>query len=168
VLVGGQNVANRLADAWEWDGTAWKVVVVASASTGRSAAAVVSDPQGAGIVMLAGEIAGNGPYGDGAWDHVRLRWDTDQRYEECHIRIDVDGDSTLGCDDPDCWARCTPLCPPGTSCDPAAPQCGDHVCNTSVEDCRICPTDCTCTVACGDTFCDSGETQASCPGDCTP
>jgi hypothetical protein len=46
-----------------------------------------------------------------------------------------------GCDDADCYGRCTPLCQPGTPCDPAAPRCGDGLCG-AVEDYAICPVDC--------------------------
>ncbi len=54
---------------------------------------------------------------------------------------DADGDGLVGCADPDCWARCTPLCPPGLSCDPAAPHCGDGTCS-QLEDHALCPADC--------------------------
>jgi hypothetical protein len=62
--------------------------------------------------------------------------------ESCRPGEDLDADGLAGCDDPDCWARCTPLCPPGTTCDPAAPHCGDGVCNAALEQ-GFCPSDCT-------------------------
>jgi hypothetical protein len=54
---------------------------------------------------------------------------------------DADGDGLVGCADPDCWARCTPHCPPGTTCDPAQPHCGDGTCS-AVESHALCPQDC--------------------------
>lgn len=42
---------------------------------------------------------------------------------------DFDGDGTAGCTDEDCWKRCTPLCPPGTSCPASAIRCGDSACD---------------------------------------
>jgi hypothetical protein len=54
---------------------------------------------------------------------------------------DTDGDLEVGCDDPDCFGRCAPLCPPGGACDPAVPRCGDGQCGF-VEDYLICPNDC--------------------------
>lgn len=54
---------------------------------------------------------------------------------------DLDGDGLAGCADPDCWGRCAPLCPPGTSCGAAAVRCGDGTC-TAIEDHALCPTDC--------------------------
>ena len=55
--------------------------------------------------------------------------------------VRIDGDELAGCDDPDCWGRCAPRCPPGTSCAPTAPQCGDGTCS-SIEDYLVCPEDC--------------------------
>src|SRR5262249_25240771 len=79
---------------------------------------------------------------------------------------DTDGDGLEGCDDPDCWARCTPDCPPGASCPENAPRCGDGTCNLLLEDCHLCPLDCACTPRCGDSYCDPPENHATCPGDC--
>jgi hypothetical protein len=73
----------------------------------------------------------------------------------------------VGCDDPDCWSYCTPLCPPGVDCAPELSRCGDGMCNDALESCRMCPEDCACDPACGDFFCDSGESAETCPGDCT-
>jgi hypothetical protein len=104
------------------------------------------------------------PMGD-LW---RLRWATDGATELCTIDVDTDGDGLAGCADPDCWAVCTPLCPPGAPCPATAPRCGDGTCNADLETCRMCPGDCgACAPACGDNFCDPGEAAASCPGDCS-
>jgi cysteine-rich repeat protein len=88
-------------------------------------------------------------------------------YEVCQHGHDIDGDGLIGCADPDCWAYCTPLCPPGAECDEALPHCGDGACNPALETCRMCPGDCgACAPVCGDFVCDPGESAASCPGDC--
>ena len=96
--------------------------------------------------------------------------------ESCHTGFDADGDGLIGCKDPDCWGYCYPTCPPRTTPDwpndwPAAcstdqPYCGDGVCNTFLEDARLCPTDnCDAIVpVCGDFHCDSPEDIANCPG----
>jgi hypothetical protein len=62
--------------------------------------------------------------------------------ERCELAsADDDGDGLAGCADPDCWARCSPLCPPGASCPATAPHCGDGTCS-QVEDHYLCPSDC--------------------------
>ena len=54
---------------------------------------------------------------------------------------DSDDDDLVGCDDPDCWGRCTPTCPPFTSC-VDGPGCGDGACDVVLEDAALCPVDC--------------------------
>ncbi len=57
--------------------------------------------------------------------------------------LDTDEDGLAGCDDPDCWALCSPECSPAAvSCPSDAPACGDGVCNLAVEDAALCPGDC--------------------------
>jgi cysteine-rich repeat protein len=88
--------------------------------------------------------------------------------ESCLFGRDVDGDTLIGCDDPDCWGFCTPLCPFGAEwcqADPG-PRCGDGQCNPYLENHRLCPSDCSAAALCGDFFCDAPETAATCPGDC--
>jgi cysteine-rich repeat protein len=87
--------------------------------------------------------------------------------EACSFGFDTDHDGLAGCADPDCWGYCTPLCPPGATCAPDLPRCGDGECNDALETFRMCPADCPRLPAvCGDFLCDPGETAASCPGDC--
>ena len=89
------------------------------------------------------------------------------RYELCAGGVDFDLDGLAGCDDPDCWALCTPGCPPGATCDPAFAHCGDGVCNANLESSPLCPADCgTAPEVCGDYQCGPAETAATCPGDC--
>jgi cysteine-rich repeat protein len=113
------------------------------------------------LLLLGGYTAGH-VYLNDTWT---LTWASDRPAEAC-VGLDADQDGRFGCDDPDCFGRCTPRCPPGTLCDPAWPRCGDGVCS-GLESCRLCPADCdACTPVCGDCFCDPGETTATCPGDC--
>ncbi len=82
----------------------------------------------------------------------RLRWESDAADEVCSSEIDLDGDTLVGCADPDCDNRCA--------------SCGDGSCSL-VEDCHLCPMDCgVCAERCGDATCDPSESAASCPGDC--
>ena len=162
-LFGGALLA-PLGDTWEWSGTTWDFLHPLVSPAARSGQFSSSSLDGTGVIIFGGFDNTLNPsvmYGD-IW---RLRWTSGDRYEACSLAdLDSDGDGLAGCADPDCWARCTPMCPPGTTCDPSWPHCGDGTCS-SVEDCRLCPTDCgACTAVCGDGFCDAGETN--CPGDC--
>jgi cysteine-rich repeat protein len=74
------------------------------------------------------------------WDTNVVRWESDEAEEQCD-GTDTDLDGLVRCDDPDCWWRCTPRCPPYASCDPAAPHCGDNTCS-ELEDVALCPSDC--------------------------
>jgi hypothetical protein len=38
-------------------------------------------------------------------------------------QLDYDGDGLAGCADDECWATCSPLCPPGSTCAASAPRC---------------------------------------------
>jgi hypothetical protein len=153
VLFGGVNSPN---DSWEWTGSAWARLPVATPPFGRPGALLFGSVGGGGVFMYGGTLAR---------DLWQLRWDNDSTEESCTSAFDLDGDGLAGCADPDCWYACAPMCSPGTSCDPAAPRCGDGVCDP-IENCRVCPGDCTCAPVCGDFYCDPGETKMSCPGDC--
>jgi len=145
--------AGDTGDAWEWNGatTQWQAV----AASNPPAAA-----HGAGVTTLDG--AAVRIFEGFGGDSSELRWQGPGLDERCD-GSDADGDGLVGCADPDCWSVCTPSCAPGTTCDAAAPKCGDGTCNAAFETCRTCPADCTCTPVCGDFICDPGET---CPGDC--
>lgn len=145
VVVGGtNNAAGRwLTDTWEYNGETWSPMPVDSGN-----AIVVLNP----LVFDArrAEILGIFPTPtdfSGAPRPTRVvgyRWE-DPRVliETCELATqDADGDGFAGCADPDCWGRCTPRCPPGTSCDATAPHCGDGMCNLALEDRALCPTDC--------------------------
>lgn len=162
-LVLSQGLFASVFETWEWrmtpasplTGTWSRVPTAVVPSPPPALAAAFSTRDGSGISLLQG-------FGtDELWE---LRYDGPAPLDGCTVARDSDGDGLVACDDPDCWRACTPLCPPGTTCDAAEPHCGDAVCST-VENCRICPQDCvTCgDIRCGDFVCDPGET---CPGDC--
>jgi len=165
VMFGGVAAGGiALDDTWAWNGD-WHQLVLESSPTARGNATAFQAPNGAGIMMHGGSLdVDSGGTFDETW---RLRYERDEPRENCFVPVDNDGDGLVGCADPDCWYVCTPACPPGAPCDASAPKCGDGTCS-AVENCRMCPSDCTCTAVCGDGFCDTGETQTSCPGDCTP
>lgn len=166
-LFSGQTFGgSQRADTWMLQGTSWIEQFIVAVPPARGRHAMTSSPAGAGVVLLGG-TNGDG-FSDALDDVWTLRYLNEQPREQCDHVVDADGDGLSGCEDPDCWSRCTPLCPPGAFCDAAAPRCGDDHCNTALENCRNCAADCDCTAACGDSFCDAPETQASCPGDCTP
>jgi cysteine-rich repeat protein len=154
-----------LSDTWELDASSWKQLIPEVVPPGRAGHTLIPTLDGAGMLSFGGNIGstvGNIIPTNEVW---RLRFRSGQRYELCALDQDRDGDGLAGCADPDCWAACSPLCPPGVSCEPSWPRCGDGTCS-GTETCRICPMDCTCTAVCGDTFCDPPETAATCAGDC--
>jgi cysteine-rich repeat protein len=151
VLFGGEN-SGRLDDAWEFDGSSWSPLYLSSRPPPSAGHAAWSLSHGIAMCI--------------ALECWRLRWESAEPVEACHAGADTDGDLRPGCDDPDCWAGCTPLCPPGVSCAAGLPRCGDAACNTAIESCTSCPEDCTCTPVCGDFRCEPGETAATCAGDC--
>ena len=163
ILFGGHDsVVSATADTWEWDGATWTPLSLASAPPPRGGASMFPTRDGKGLALYAGVV---GESQDTARSDLwTLEWSSPTISDDnCVDQSDSDGDGNVGCADNDCWATCTPACDPGTTCDAAAPQCGDGVCNTFLETCLSCPGDCTCTPLCGDFRCDPGE---SCIGDC--
>ena len=145
-------------DTWEFDGATWIETTPGVSPPLRASFAFAFDSVAEGAVAFGGSGLGD------SWVYqLRSRLPD----ESCLFGIDSDGDGLVGCADPDCWGYCSPLCPLGTTCDPAAPHCGDGVCS-AIETCRLCPGDCgACAPVCGDFVCDPGETASSCPGDCS-
>jgi len=148
------------ATVWEWDGTRWTAQSATNypnqLEPSVQATGFTSDSSGTGLLLLTINPAF-------AWEIWRLRFTSDLPYEGCAATIDADGDGKAGCADEDCWATCSPLCPPGLDCDMTAPHCGDGICTGGVESARSCPGDCMPSMTCGDLICAAGET---CPGDC--
>ncbi len=161
-LFGGETIRTGLSDTWELTAAGWTQVVPLALPAGRWGHSMTTSPDGTGVIAFAGSLAVQNVTAD-IW---RLRWTSAQRYELCTLDVDHDSDGLAGCADPDCWAACTPVCPPAATCDPTWPRCGDAVCNTALENCHLCPQDCGCSAVCGDNFCDAPETATSCPGDC--
>jgi hypothetical protein len=160
VLFGGVEQFSVFDDIWEGSGDVWSQQFASGGPRPRFAHSFVRARDG--ILVFGGDAGG--VVLDDLW---RLRWDDREANELCTITADTDGDGLAGCADPDCWAVCTPLCPPGSACPASAPRCGDGTCNTSLETCRMCPGDCgACTAVCGDDVCDTTESVATCPGDC--
>jgi cysteine-rich repeat protein len=161
VMLGGFGYGSIwLDDTWEWNTemARWQLAHAAGPVTfGHSAH---FDPEAAELVVLSHQGADLGEW--------RLRRDSTVPEESCAVGADGDDDGLSGCDDPDCWWTCTPLCPPETACDAALPACGDGVCDP-IEGCTRCPSDCgACASACGDFECAGDEDAAACPGDCAP
>jgi len=126
-----------LDDTWLWDGAVWTPVPLFDVPKARRSHVLVPSPSGAGVIAFGGVNAG--------LDSSVVQLVSDEptaAYAGCHSQFDDDGDGAVGCDDPDCWARCTPWCPPGAPCDTTLPRCGDGACDVPREDCGICPDDC--------------------------
>lgn len=70
------------------------------------------------------------------------------------------------------------MCNKNGECKGKIPSCNNNVCDSPIENCENCPTDCVCgfdqecikgvckKVVCGDSKCEGTETCASCPKDC--
>ena len=169
VLYGGRvNVYNAPLDfdTWEWDGdtNTWVQMFTAAEPLPNDwgSGYMLLDGSGVGLVLGRSPDTITPALRTGSW---RFAYTAGLASDLCDQAIDNDGDGLAGCDDPDCWMSCTPLCPPapaGTTCDPASPHCGDGVCDPD-ESCGACG-DCTCTPVCGDFVCSTGET--GCLGDC--
>jgi hypothetical protein len=158
-----------LGDTWAWNNT-WTYVAASTEPSARAEQVMLSSLDGAGVMMFGGREGLFGFDSPTLADTWKLSYVSSTARESCVTDVDLDKDGLAGCDDPDCWYACTPLCTPGAvGCDSSASKCGDGTCNTAHENCRICPDDCTCGAAvCGDNVCDASESAAGCPGDCTP
>ncbi len=141
IAFGGQPAQGGAAtpdNVLDWTGGAdWHDSGAAAGPSGRFGHVMAYDPIEHGALMFGGQTGSFGIVGD-TW---LLRWDSATPDDACD-GSDADGDGRAGCADEDCWALCTPHCPPGSTCDPAQPHCGDGVCNPYLEDAALCPDDC--------------------------
>lgn len=135
LLFGGTRLQTRLSDTWEWDGTVWSRVEPVVAPPPQTSMAIAPDVTG-GLVVVGGNVASSA----GLMHRYHFEQVIDVR-ESCVANTDSDGDGLAGCADPDCWARCAPLCAPGITCN--GPGCGDAICQVGLESYLTCPADCT-------------------------
>jgi cysteine-rich repeat protein len=170
---GNDSFSDPLDDTWEWDGSDWIEISPDSGNPPARRSFGMTYHAASRQVVLFGGIDNNGLLDD-TWElSYQISGDPG---EACELgALDYDNDGVLGCDDPDCWGRCMPECPPDSTpdwpsdCDTARPHCGDGVCNPFLETQRLCPGDCgPPPEICGDFICEGAEDNASCPGDCTP
>ncbi len=162
LLFGGGD--NRIFDdTWEWNGQEWRrIQSQGDLPSARYGPAMVYNAARGRVILFGG------------FDGKRLLDDTwhlayqskGEVYEGCSNNIDNDGDSLTSCEDPDCWAYCTPHCLPYTNiCETLAlPQCGDGQCNWALENHLNCPSDCQ--TVCGDFLCETGDNLSDCSADC--
>jgi cysteine-rich repeat protein len=164
ILFGGVIGTTQYSDTWRLEGDNWALVQGEAPSflTPRYGHAMAYHAA-LGRVVLFGGFSGT-VYEKDTWF---FRYDGGQPDENCLLDVDDDGDGRWGCDDPDCWGRCTPECSPHMSCDLTAPHCGDKIKNPALENCRNCPEDFGGCVECGDFVCTTPkESVDNCPGDC--
>ncbi len=138
VLFGGG--AHFVNDYWEYDGLSWMPRLTANQPAPRELHSMAYDAANQRVVMFGGIRTGT-PFSADTWTFAFDN--AGAAAEVCRdASADDDGDGLAGCDDPDCWARCAPSCPPGVTCDAAAPRCGDGSCAPALEDYVLCPADC--------------------------
>jgi hypothetical protein len=162
IVFGGTSLnGNIVNDTWIWDGETWVQGPFPFAVADHSMA---SQPDRGRVVLFGGATDNTSTLNGDTWV---FRFEAQGTLEEnCHLRVDDDQDGLAGCADPDCWALCTPECPPYRPCSPDARRCGDDSCNPFLESFRNCPEDCPSISECGDFQCTAPETSATCPGDC--
>jgi hypothetical protein len=148
--------------AHELDGAVWRSS--ASLPTDRNEHRLASDPLRDRVVVYGGYAETGPPYDPN--DLWAYHYRSDAADEYCAGGGDRDRDGLAGCDDPDCEAACSPMCPPLSPCPVGAVRCGDGACGAT-ESKRLCPADCGAIVPmCGDGWCDAPETATSCNADC--
>ncbi len=136
LLAAGRADAGSLEDAWEWDGMAW--TELSPQGSPGPIIATIYNPLEQRLIAF-----GDADYRGVSNDTWALEFRTPLAKHELCITgdIDDDGDGLAGCADPDCWARCTPQCPPGATCAATASRCGDAACDP-LENPSLCPADC--------------------------
>jgi cysteine-rich repeat protein len=134
----GGSAPGLLADTWEYNGSNWSQRAPSISVTAR-VAAMATDPVHHRVLLFGG-YAANGNQSD---IYAYGFASTSVPADDCVSDRDTDGDGLIGCTDPDCHARCAPLCPlsaSGAGC-PVAPTCGDASCAPELET-AVCSADC--------------------------
>jgi hypothetical protein len=114
-------------------------------------------------------LAGTAPFQQAFAKSTAITWDGVAR-DACATGLDGDGDGLAGCDDPDCWASCAPLCPPGDGVRRSRRRTAATSTCSALETCAACATDCGACV--GGTVrrrplrSRRGRRRRVCPGDC--
>jgi hypothetical protein len=116
VRFGGFYGGEVLSETWELRGSAWQRMQLASMPPARGFHIMQYDAATGSIVLFGGQ-------GGGARNDTWVwRWASPASNEQAcppanaAADVDTDGDGLDSDDDPDCWWRRTPQCPPGTSC----------------------------------------------------
>lgn len=138
---GGVNSSNN--DTWEWVASAsqWQRIFPVVVPPPRSGHAMVYDAAHASAIIIGGFQGSPGFGVNDMWSFQFTNFSNTS--ESCtSTTVDSDGDGLFGCNDPDCWDRCEPQCPPNTTCTGTRSRCGDGVCNIELEDYVLCPADC--------------------------
>jgi hypothetical protein len=164
ILFGGGVNSGQLDDTWELGSTGWTDLTRAGETPPARSNVGMAYDAARGQMIIFGGFNTSGTLAD-TW---AFRYERAVAADErCISGVDGDGDTKIGCADPDCAGRCTPLCNPGLmTCDASWPHCGDAICQP-IETKRLCPADCGApTPVCGDFLCESPETAQTCAGDC--
>jgi cysteine-rich repeat protein len=139
LLFGGADDASEGNDTWRLRGDKWQNLSsqLQSEPPPSLAASAVYDPARGRVLVIGGQALQTWSFGYTSPAKPR---------ELCSSSmLDVDEDGLAGCLDPDCWALCSPSCPPvavaSGSCNQMAPRCGDGACAPS-ESLLLCPQDC--------------------------
>ena len=125
---------------WSYNGTAWRKRSAIVAPEERLMASAAYDSV-RHQTLLFGGFPTSGVLANDTW-RFATQAPLDAPDTCVEKNADTDRDGFAGCADPDCWGRCTPLCPPGEPCAADAPRCGDGVCSAAVEDWVLCDDDC--------------------------
>jgi cysteine-rich repeat protein len=152
VVFGGETASQgAFFDTWQMSVTcnnanntcvSWQRIMTPTAPSARFGSAMAYDGQLGKTLLFGGYVPGEDGLSAEMWafDYANL----DDQADRCiDATVDTDGDGLYGCADPDCWGRCTPTCPPMSSCPVSGPRCGDGICNDFLEDLLLCPRDCT-------------------------